>query len=114
MNKIKKIQIALVTLGVLALPLMTLAVYNPLGNPTGSNFGDLTSVINNILGKLWVVFAAIAVVCFLVAGILFLTAGGQPEKVQAARSAFIWGVAGVVVGIIAYSIIAIAGSLIGG
>lgn len=111
MNKIK---LVLVTVGIIALPLAALAINNPINNVTGSTIGDIGTLINNILAKLWIVFAGIAVICFLIAGILFLTAGGAPEKIQAARSAFLWGVAGVVVGIIAYSVIAIVGSIVGG
>ena len=109
-----KSKIALVSLAVLLLPVMALAIAQPTANPTGAAVGDLTAIINSVLRTMWVVFAAIAVICFLVAGILFLTAGGQPEKIQSARNAFIWGIAGVVVGIIAYSIIAIVGSFVTG
>ncbi|MCX6724283.1 MAG: hypothetical protein NT155_03900 [Candidatus Staskawiczbacteria bacterium] len=109
----KTIKIALVALSIAALPLMAFAVVsNPINNVSGGGISDLNTLVNSILAKMWVVFAGIAVIMFLVAGILFLTAGGQPEKIQSARSAFIWGVAGVVVGIIAYSIIAIVGSFV--
>lgn len=55
----------------------------------------------------WVIFCGIVVICFIVAGVMFLTAQGDAEKLKTARSAFIWGVAGVVVGILAYSIMEI-------
>jgi len=57
------------------------------------------------------VFTIIAVVCFVIAGVLFLTAQGSPEKIQAARNAFLWGVAGVVVGVLAFTIISIVKSI---
>lgn len=53
------------------------------------------------------IFGAVAVICFLVAGVLFLTAAGDPGKLTIARAAFIWGIVGVVVGILAFSIIEI-------
>jgi len=109
----KKI-LSLVAIGVMALPMLALAVNNPLANPTGSNVSnDIAGLLNVFLAKLWIVFAGIAVLMFVIAGILFLTARGNPEGTQTARNAFLWGVVGVVVGIIAYSIVAIAGSLIG-
>lgn len=55
----------------------------------------------------WLVFTVIAVICFVLAGIMFLTAQGEPDKIKTARAAAIWGVAGVVVAIAAYSIISI-------
>jgi hypothetical protein len=62
---------------------------------------------------MWIIFGGIAVIAFVVSGILFLTAGGAPEKVATARNAAIWGIAGVVVGILAYSILAIVGTALG-
>jgi len=112
MKKIQIILLSLATLCVLVSPVAALAVYNPINNVSGGQVTDLGGLINAILQKLWVVFAGIAVICFLIAGILFLTANGQADKIAAARSSFIWGVAGVVVGIIAYSIIAIVGSFV--
>jgi len=100
-----KTKIALISLGILILPVIAMA------QPT-VQIGSLQEIVNSIERALWIVFGGIAVVMFVVAGILFLTAQGTPEKVQAARSAFIWGVAGVVVGIVAYSIVAIVSSVI--
>ena len=73
---------------------------------------NITGVGSALLSGLWIVFTAIAVIMLVIAGILFLTAQGNPEQVSKARSAFLWGVVGVVVAIIAYSIIAIVGSVI--
>lgn len=103
----EKTKLTLISLGILLLPVLAFA------QPT-VQLGSLQQVVANIERAVWIVFGLIAVIAFVTAGILFLTAGGQPEKVQAARSAFIWGVAGVVVGIIAYSIIAIVSSIMGG
>lgn len=115
MNTTKKIILSLAVAGITVLPFVALAVNNPI-NPTGGpgvTFGDIGTIVNVVLGKIWILFAGIAVLMFIYAGILFLTAQGIPEKVSSARQAFLWGVVGVVVGIIAYSIIAIVGSLIG-
>lgn len=58
------------------------------------------------------IFGCVAVICFVMAGVMFLTAQGQPEKLQQARSAVFWGVGGVIVGIVAFSIIAIVARII--
>ena len=75
---------------------------------------DIKTIMDNIKNIAWVIFAFIVVICFVAAGVLFLTAQGQVEKIQTAKAAFLWGLAGVVVGIIAYSIITIVSSIIGG
>jgi hypothetical protein len=109
----QKNKIALISLTALVLPVLALAQMQTTA-PGGPNvqITDFQSVIESIENMVGLVFGAVAVVCFVVAGILFLTANGAPEKIQAARSAFIWGVAGVIVGIMAFSIIAIVASML--
>ena len=93
------------------------AVIDPGAGPAYAGYGSSYTFsyvyyLQQILNSLWILFTAIAVIFFVVAGILFLTAQGNPEQVSKARSAFFWGVVGVVVGIIAYSIITLVGSII--
>ena len=114
----KKLTLALVSLSVLALPIMALAqqVVPPGGtsdNPTNVVIADFDQLITRIKTFMWLIFGGIAVVMFVIAGITFLTAQGDPEKIATARSAFIWGVAGIVVAIVAYSILSIVSSLLG-
>lgn len=92
----------LVLLGAFVLPLVASAQLRSWGSG-----GSIRSLLDSIESIAWIVFGTIVVVCFVVAGVMFLTAQGQPEKIQLARSATIWGVAGVIVGILAYSIMAI-------
>ena len=49
----------------------------------------------------------------IIAGILFLVSGGDAEKIKTARNAFIWGVVGIVVGLLAFSIVSLVRSAIG-
>lgn len=109
----KKITLSSIITGVLALPVMALAQMetNAPGGP-GISIGSLQQIIHAIENAAGLVFGAIAVVMFIFAGVKFMTAGGEPEKIQEARAAFLWGIAGVVVGILAFSIIAVIGSVI--
>ena len=78
---------------------------------SNAQYGGMAPVPNlailgaNIARAVWVVFTVIVIIAFISSGILFLTAQGDPEKIKKARLALIWGVAGVVVGILAYGII---------
>ena len=65
-----------------------------------------------IVNAVWPVFVVIVVISFIIAGILFLTAMGDPAKISKARGAFLWGVAGVAVGIVAYSIIQLMSNIL--
>ena len=68
---------------------------------------SILSIGSSIVNVLWVVFTVLAIICFVVAGVLFLTAFGDTEKLKTARGAFIWGVVGVVVAILAFSIVSL-------
>ncbi len=97
-----------VILGFLALPVL---------NASAQLFWGLQEItvgalIENIKWVIWVVFAVMVVISFVIAGIMFLTARGDPQKLTLARSAFIWGCVGVVVGIVAYSILSIIGNVL--
>lgn len=94
--------LALLSVAVLLSPV---AAFAQIGGTPPQISTDLTTLGNKIANAVWIVFTIVAVIMFVVAGIMFLTARGDPEKVAQARSAFIWGVAGVVVAILAFTII---------
>ena len=100
----------LILLSALLLPVSFISAQD-LGKYTNNPI-YLGSLASNIEYALWIIFALIVVVCFVVAGIMFLTAMGDAAKLKTARSAFFWGIAGVAVGIIAYSIVWIMGGLL--
>ena len=104
-----KITLSSVAVSILTFPVLAFAI--DANNPPGTaSIDSLPTLITQIQTIMWMIFGAIAVIMFVVAGILFLTSQGKPESIQTARSALIWGVAGVVVGILAYSILTIIGS----
>jgi hypothetical protein len=84
------------------------------GTTTGGSGADLGTIMGNIEKAVALIFSAVAVICFVLAAIMFLTAEGSPEKIKTARSAFFWGIAGIVVGIMAFTIIAIVASALQG
>ncbi len=82
-------------------PLVSLAV--ELVPPPGIIQNPL-SIFDALFAILWPFFAAYAVLMFLVAGFLFLTAQGDSSKVKDARNALVFGAVGVAVGLLAFSI----------
>ena len=99
----------LTTLGILALPVFALAQLHNYGTDI-----DPQDIIDSIETVIWVIFGAVTIICFVISGIQFLTAQGAPEKLKAAKSSFIWGIVGIVVGILAYSIITIVSDALTG
>ncbi|MBI2054361.1 MAG: hypothetical protein HYT36_03445 [Candidatus Staskawiczbacteria bacterium] len=98
--KIKKITSFLLLSSILALPVLAIAA-PPNQPPTGKTFDQLISFIT---GTIYTIGIAIIVIMFLIAGILFITSGGSPEKVQAARQTLLYAVVGAVVLLVAASI----------
>jgi len=104
----KKIIVSLILLSVFALPITAMAIPN---QPSPGAIGDIDSLYETIGNIAWKIFAIIALIAFVTAGILFLSAAGDPEKIKTARTAFIWGIVGIVVAILAFSIVTMVGNL---
>jgi len=86
----KKILFILVLVTVLALPVMASAA-------------TLVQIMDGLKNAFWIVFGGLVFVCFVYAGIMFLTAAGNPDKLGKAKSALLWGVVGTGVGLLAWS-----------
>ncbi len=77
---------------------------------------DTASLVDIILGLVnWVAWfvALVAVLFGLYAGILFITAGGDDEKLTKAKNILLYSIVGIVVAILAFSIVAISKSIAG-
>jgi len=72
--------------------------------------GDLIDVIFSIL---WPIVVAFAIIAFIVAAILFMTAQDNPLRLIQARQALMFGVIGVVVALLAFSLPFIVRNTIG-
>jgi len=100
-------------LALLALPIAVFA-FNP-GPPPNTVPGlTINTVIDAIFSILWPVAVAFFIIMFVYAGFLFATAQGEPEGVAKARRAVIWGAVGVVVALLAWSIVFIVRNLLPG
>ncbi len=73
---------------------------------------SLTSLINSILNIFWVLATIFAVVCFVISGIMFMTAMGDANKVKIARNSVIFGAIGIAVAILAFSVVNIIDSVL--
>ncbi|MEK7562089.1 MAG: pilin [Patescibacteria group bacterium] len=90
--------------------LAQVTIPNPLGNTTNT-FGDL---LGNIITAVAGIIGALSVIMIIVAGILYLTSAGSPEKMTKAKTALIYAIAGIVITLLASGIVAIIRTAIGG
>lgn len=84
-------------------------LFNPLAAIRICNLYDFMSWIVKILSGFIGLFAVIAIV---IAGYEMVTQGGNPEKVQEAKQRIFYAITGLIITILAYSIIQIVLNLI--
>lgn len=74
--------------------------------------GGIQVIFGNILDILIGLVGTLSVIVILWAGILFLTAGASEDRKRAAQAWLKWGVIGIIVSILAFTIISIIGSFL--
>ncbi len=96
-----------------------------LSTSTGSGFtvttpayGTASSLsIEGLIGKaldvLWLVFVGFAIFMFIIAGMQFFLAQGDPGKVDTARQFVLWGVIGMAMGVLAFTLPFVVGGWLG-
>lgn len=70
-------------------------------DPIISEASDVIVIINNFASFLWAIFLGVTVIFFIIAGITFLTAAGDPTKFEKAKKMVFYGVIGVAVALLA-------------
>ncbi len=95
--------ITLVSTALLTLPTAIFAIVNPTVPNTLVGF-SVIGLINTILSFIWPVFIGFAVIMFIIAAFKFIAAQGEATAVTEARQFVIWGVVGVTVGVLAFTL----------
>jgi len=73
----------------------------------------LTTILSKILTMvLWPIFLAVVVGMFIYIGILYLIAHGDAAKIKEANKAVIWAMVGIIVAIVAFSIVGLISNII--
>jgi len=83
----------------------------PLSNITGTS--DLEDIVATVINWVFFIFITIAVVMIILAGLQFVTGGGDPAKVSEARTKLIWAAAGIGIALTARGFEPIVRDLIG-
>jgi hypothetical protein len=108
----KKIAFAIIFVSLFFVASTTFAAGVSINNPlTGvNNFGDL---LLKIAGGVGTLIASLGTIMIIWAGILYLTSAGSPEKMGKAKTALIYAIIGIVIGIAATAIVEIIKTTIG-
>ena len=73
---------------------------------------SVETAINNIMNWFFVIVLIVAVIFLLWAGFLFITAGGDPDKVNTARQNVMYAMVGVAVAVLAKGIVSLVQGLV--
>jgi hypothetical protein len=98
--------------GLFLVPVVSLAQFNP---PGGTNLpsASIFSIIQNIMFYLLAILGFVAVIGFVISGILYLVAAGDEDAQARAKRAMIYSITGVIVGLVGLVILYAAQRLLG-
>jgi hypothetical protein len=74
---------------------------------------DVKTIINSIASQLGTLIVSLATVMIVVAGGLYLTSAGSPERMGVAKKAIVYAIVGIILGILAPSIVTIITNMLG-
>lgn len=98
--KNKKIKIPLISILVASCVFLMASVAFAQG-PTGLD--DIRTLLETVADWFQAIVLIIGVIMIIAAGLTWMTAGGNEEKLTKARRMFIWGLVGIAVALFAYT-----------
>ena len=74
------------------------------GSSSGLPSGSILGIVQNILYWLLAVLSMVSLIGFIISGIMYLTAAGNDEQIKKAKSAMMYSIIGVIVGLAGFVI----------
>lgn len=112
MNKMKQVSYAVASVALVA----PAAAFAQLQTVTGTNLPEksITDIIKNAMNWLLMMVGVLSVVGFVISGILYLTAAGNEDQINRAKSAMIYSIVGVLVSMLGLIVFAAMKKFLGG
>lgn len=110
-TKVIVAEIVLLALALAIAPFLTSAQTAP--PVVMTSVGGFIDLLNTILGWMFTIFMVLAVIMIIWAAFVYLTAGGDEEKVGKAKNMLIYAVVAIVVALLAAGVPKIVQSLLG-
>ena len=100
-NKIKSVMFAIIALA-MTVPVVASAdnVGFNIPNGTGLGNGTITNIVGAIMNWILGIVGFIGIIGFAIAGILYLTAAGDEDRIGTAKKAMLYSIIGVIVALI--------------
>lgn len=98
MDKLKKISYAVASVALIA----PAAAFAALQKPSGTGLPDksITDIVKNIMNWLLMMVGILAVIGFVISGVLYLTSAGNEDQINRAKKAMIFSIVGVLVSLL--------------
>lgn len=111
----RSVSIILLFIAFIALPYLGRAA-DGVTFPTSSGLasGNLKDIISSATKWILGIFGFLAIISFVISGIMYLTASGDDDQQKKAKNQMQWSIIGVVVGLVGYIVIVAVNSLLGG
>lgn len=85
-----------------------------LSNPYGLPQGSILGIASNMLFWLLAIFAILGVVGFVIAGIIYLLSTGDETMIARAKSAMLYSIVGIIIGLSGFLIMQAAAAMLAG
>ena len=83
-------------------------------NVISANPPTITQIISNFMKWILGILGMLSVIGFAISGILYLTSAGDEERIKKAKSAMVYSIIGVIVGLMGFVIIAAVQNMLSG
>lgn len=113
MKLVRKISYGLAAFIAVA-PMAVLAFDAPADAAATLPGGTITNIATSIMKWLLIIVGILAIVGFVISGILYLTAAGDEDQIAKAKRAMIYSIIGVIVALLGVVIITAVNSMLGG
>jgi len=89
-------------------------VYIPTNTGMPNPPGGVKQILENFLNWLLIILGLIALISFIVAGIIYLVSAGEEDTIEKAKRAMTWSIVGVIVALAGYVIVVAINTALGG
>jgi len=105
--------LSLILLTIIFLPLAVQAQTVTIDNPLGDEDMQLWELLDKIINFIFYVSIPVAAIMIIIAGFRFVTAIGDPEKIQTAKKMILWVTIGLFIIFLAKALIVLFGEIFG-
>lgn len=77
-----------------------------------SSTGNVTGILNKVIGFVLGFIAALAILMIIFAGLMYIISGGNDDKVESAKGYLMYAVVGLIVALLGYAIVSAVNTFI--